>query len=362
MNFKYFRIKDSKFAFILGNRVVDEKRLEKSIRKVGKVLVPIVGVYYGTIKNSGYQVLDAETGELLNSPSDDYFVVLDGQHRTKTSLNLYKEQQELIKNTEDSDSLALRISDSIPANVYDEEDELDNILETIIDCNTSSKTWTSKDFVHSAHVLRNDDKIITFIDSLTTLKFSLSNISRILFFNHKMLTNQMLADYTNGKVELPENNYRKKLELFRLLINKGFSTEFLRKRYMYEAIIKKHNAQKYDEFVKALSLLDVDTVKKIENLCPLDYDNGKIIEIVNNFTNISKCDDNSSNNIDLSEKRFDENIEFLRSLANAKNKKKTAGKAAGARKKSKKGKRAALEDTNNDNLEYKFHYMLENIE
>ena len=361
MIFKKLNIQNSKFAFILGNREVDEKRLEKSILKVGKVLVPIVGVYYGTIKNSDYKVIDAETGELLCSPSDDYFVVLDGQHRTKTMLNLYKEQQELIRNTEGSDSSALRISDSIPANVYDEEDELENILETIIDANTSSKTWTSKDFVHSAHVLKNNDKIITFIDSLTTLKFSLSNISRILFFNHKMLTNQMLADYTNGKVELPENDYRKKLELFRLLINRGFSTEFLRKRYMYEAIIKKHNAQKLDEFVQALSLLDTDTIRTIENLSPLDYDTGKIIEIVNNFTNINKCDnDNSSYNMDLSEKRFDDNIEFLRSMANAK--KKTAGKATGTKIKSQKGKRTALEGIYDDQLEYHLHYMLENIE
>ena len=173
----------------------------------------------------------------------------------------------------------------------------------------------------------------------------------------------MLADYTNGRVELPENNYRKKLELFRMLIDKGFSTEFLRKRYMYEAIIKKHNAQKYDEFVNALSILDSKTVKIIENLMPSDYDNGQIIEIVNKFSKINTFDDDSSScNFDLSEKRFDDNIEFLRSMANAKKKKKTAGKATGARKKSQKGKRTALEGMNNDQLEYHLHYMLENIE
>ena len=98
MKFEKLNLQNAKFAFIVGNREVDEKRLEKSIRKVGKVLVPILGVYYRTIKNSGYKVIDAQTGDQLNNPSDDYFVVMDGQHRTITLLNLFKEQQKHIGN------------------------------------------------------------------------------------------------------------------------------------------------------------------------------------------------------------------------------------------------------------------------
>jgi hypothetical protein len=303
---------NSKFAFVQGNRPVDDKRLEKAIRAAGRVLIPIYGVYYGDIKESKIEVFDALTGELLNTPSDDCFVVLDGQHRTKTSLLIFKQEQEHLSNVDEPDASVTVFTETIPATVLESNDIEGNLQEMIMNINTTSKSWTSKDFVHSAHVLKKDDNIVSLIYWLINLGFSLSNISRILFFDHKALNNQILADYVDGNGGLPECNIKAKLELLRMLLGKGFRMIFLRKRYLYEAIIKKNNAQKYNEFVSALKQLDEDTVNKIECMTAIECDNGDIIKLVENFAKRSNCHhDAACVTFDMSEERFHDNVEFV---------------------------------------------------
>ena len=179
MRTEIMNLANSKFAFVQGNRPVDDKRLEKAIRAAGRVLIPIYGVYYGDIKESGIEVFDALTGELLNTPSDDCFVVLDGQHRTKTSLLTFKH----LSNVDEPDASVTVFTETIPATVLESKDIEGNLQEMIMNINTTSKSWTSKDFAHSAHVLKKDDKIVSLIYWLINLGFSLSNISRILFFD-----------------------------------------------------------------------------------------------------------------------------------------------------------------------------------
>lgn len=314
MRTEFLNLEKTEFAFVKGNRPTDGKRLEKAIRAAGQVLIPIYGVFYGDIKDSGIEIFDALTGELLNTPSDDCFVVLDGQHRTKALLNIFKENQERLSKSEASDASETDFAKTIPATVLGADDIKDvNLLERIMNINTTSKSWTSKDFAYSAHELKKDDVILLLIYWLINLGFSLSNISRILFFDHKALNNQILSDYANGKGELPECNLKSKLELFRMLLILGFDLEFLRKRYLYEAIIKKNNAQKYDEFVNTLCQLDEATVKQIEQLSPVECDNGKIIEIVTRFAkNTDIRRDSTSFSFDLSEERFNENVESIR--------------------------------------------------
>ena len=309
------KLADTKFAFVQGNRAVDEKRLEKAIREVGQVLIPIYGVFYKDIKDSGIEVFDAQTDKLIDTPTDDYFVVLDGQHRTKVSLNLFKKKQEKQGTPEDPEHAVMNFADTIPATVLDKDDvKCVNPLAMIMNINTSSKSWSSKDFAHSAHMLKKNDEIVSVIYWLMELGFSISNISRILFFDHKALNNQRLADYSNGKGELPECNLNSKLELLSMLRKLGFSVNFLRKRYLYEIIIKKNNAQKHEEFVNALSQLDTDTVKQIEQLTPTDFDNGKISEIVARFVK-NNSQNIPSSKFDLSENRLKENLNMLSLMA-----------------------------------------------
>lgn len=315
MRTTFLNLADTKFAFVQGNRTVDEKRLEKAIREAGQVLIPIYGVFYKDIKDSGIEVFDAKTDKLIDTPTDDYFVVLDGQHRTKVSLNLFKEKQEKQGIPEAPEHAVMNFADTIPATVLDKDDvKCVNPLAMIMNINTSSKSWSSKDFAHSAHMLKKNDEIVSVIYWLMELGFSISNISRILFFDHKALNNQRLADYSNGKGELPECNLNSKLELFSMLRKLGFSVKFLRKRYLYEIIIKKNNAQKYEEFVNALSQLDTDTVKQIEQLTPTDFDNGKISEIVARFVK-NNSQNIPSSKFDLSENRLKENLNMLCRIA-----------------------------------------------
>ena len=84
---------NAKIAFINGNRSVNGKRLLESIKEYG-ILRPIDIIPYGEIKNQNITLTDVHTGNVIENPSDDYFVVLDGQHRLSCVLQLFNEHRE----------------------------------------------------------------------------------------------------------------------------------------------------------------------------------------------------------------------------------------------------------------------------
>lgn len=64
-----------KFATIAGNRDVDTKKLMKVIRKDGRVLTPILVVEYQDIQDKGIILFDQRTGQRLEDPSPDCYVI-----------------------------------------------------------------------------------------------------------------------------------------------------------------------------------------------------------------------------------------------------------------------------------------------
>ena len=309
MKIKKLQLETVKFATIDGNRDVDTKRLMKAIRKDGRVLVPIIVVEYQNIRDKDVVLYDMRTKQRLENPSNDYYVILDGQHRSMCALQLYKEMK--------NEGCDVRFTDFIYANVMEDEDiQAQDIVTLIMSINSSATSWKSKDYIKSAYTHNPEDETLIAVKLCTQLGFSISNASRYLCNNHKALNPLVLSRFISNDGELPESNPRKALEIMRMLNGVGFSNNFLRKRYLAEEIVIKRNNDRLDAFLNSLCRLDYATVKKIEGLSPQDCDNHKIRDIILEYENTLSDEKRATCFApDISDKRFNENVEFFKNLA-----------------------------------------------
>ena len=318
---------NAKIAFINGNRSVNGKRLLESIKKYG-ILRPIDIIPYGEIKNQNITLTDVHTGNVIENPSDDYFVVLDGQHRLSCVLQLFNEHRESQVGNCDEGG---RSDDSINSNLYNACD-LKGLhpLTYISIANSTPKCWSANDFIDSAYVRNGNDLIIKTVYTLKSLGFSNSNISRVLFFDHKAMKPSALSDYVDGNNDLGSDMQRERgLEVLRLLVDKGFSMNFLKKRYMMEAIIKSCTSGHLDVFLTEISYISKDVITTIEKvMTPTNYDNGDIKKKIDAcYKQATQGQEIRPFVIDSSEDRFKENLSFFQAMVseitNKKNKSKS---------------------------------------
>lgn len=315
MKFIQLPFANAKIAFIKGNRSVNEKRLLESIRKYG-VLSPIHIIPYGEIKDQNITLVDIQTGKVIENPSDDYLVVLDGQHRTICKLQLFNEHRESqVENCNEDDCS----DNSINANLYNACDLMGlHPLTYISILNSSTKDWSANDFIDSAHVRNGNDVIVKTVFTLKSLGFSNSNIGRVLFFDHKAMKPAALADHVDGNIDLATDMQRERgLEVLRLLVDKGFSVNFLKKRYMMEAIIKSYTSGKFNEFLTKISYVSAEAIINIEKvMTPTSYDNGGIKKAIDAcYKETCQQQDVVPFVINSSEERFMENLTFFQSMA-----------------------------------------------
>jgi hypothetical protein len=298
-------LSEVKFATIDGNRDIAPQRLMKAIRKTGRVLVPILVVRYEDF-DEDVTLYDMRTGQHLEIPEDDYYVIVDGQHRSMCALQLFERNQKG----------AAKFTDYIYANVLEKDDiQEQDIMSIIMEINSTPKCWTSKDYVKSAYKNSPQDETLITLNLCTQLGFSISCASRYICYNHKTLNPQVLSSYISGEGNLPECDPRTALENLRMLYNVGFSIKFLRKRYLADALLKKHNANRLDEFLNSLYHLDSETVKTIENLSPQDYENQKIREVVLGFEDkLDTVKRAEKFNADLSDERFSQNVDYFNKM------------------------------------------------
>ena len=309
MKIKKLQLETVKLATIDGNRDVDTKRLMKVIKKDGRVFVPILVVEYQDIHDKDVVLYDLRTKQRLENPSNDYYVIVDGQHRSMCALQLYEEMKK-----EGSD---VRFTDFIYANVMeDEEIQESDIIARIMDINSTTRCWASKDYVKSAYTRNPKDETLIAVNLCTQLGYSISNTGRYLCNNHKALAPMVLSRFTANEGDLPESNPRKALEILRMLVDTGFCNNFLKKRYLAEEIVIKRNCDCLDAFLNSLFRLDSATVKMIERLPPQDCDFHKIRTIVQEFDKTLSDEERAKCFVpDLSDKRFNENIAFFKKLA-----------------------------------------------
>ena len=148
------------FAFVKGNRPTNAKTVkakETSIKEHGQ-LSPITVAKGEDVLNSGGHLVDLDGYDIPDDQTENYYAVLDGQHRLRAYLNL-----------------GLNLDDLVicePLNV-----EM-SIAALIAEMNICTKTWTGTDYMAApAMMLVNKNEVFEFAMYLRSKGCPLATIS-----------------------------------------------------------------------------------------------------------------------------------------------------------------------------------------
>ena len=148
------------FAFVKGNRPTNAKTVkakETSIKEHGQ-LSPITVAKGEDVLNSGGHLVDLDGNDIPDDQTENYYAVLDGQHRLRDYLNL-----------------GLNLDDLVicePLNV-----EM-SIAALIAEMNICTKTWTGTDYMAApAMMLVNKNEVFEFAMYLRSKGCPLATIS-----------------------------------------------------------------------------------------------------------------------------------------------------------------------------------------
>ena len=251
-------IENTKFAYInLNRKVENNSELTKSIREKG-ILQPITVIRGNELEDSIYTHSNGKCEEIPNEEKREYFVILDGQHRIHSLMKILKEGniKENIK--------------QIPIIIKTKE-EVGDINDYIISINSTAKNWKNSDYIKNANIRKNNDSLIKTIGAFNDMKFSISTISRYICLGSKYITKETLTEYLNGKSEIKYADYERAIRLYLFLRGKGFSSQFLKKRYLINYLRRIENINNLNH-----NNIEDNIIKIIDE----DYD-----EAVNNAEN-----------------------------------------------------------------------------
>jgi len=178
-----------KIAFVKNNRPVNSKKVDGFIaliaaNKYDKAF-PIIVMEASKLIEAGYTVTDINGKELTKEEAKDYFVILDGQHRSTAFAKLIAtgEYQNLIPNVHVRD--------------------IENVGEYLVDINNVGNSWDKR------------DKLV--VASLTTKDELFQNVAELL--NEGFNPSTAMLIYT-GK-SLPDKQVNKALKGEKIIFPKG---------------------------------------------------------------------------------------------------------------------------------------------
>ena len=138
---------NKRIALVKNNRPVDRKKVDQFMAlfanydKYEKVY-PIIVTRTLPLIDAGYTVTDVNGKEISKNESHNYFVVLDGQHRTIALMQLA--------------STGKAIYATIP-NVHLKEINAENVGEYLVDINNVGTSWIAKDKMIVAALTKKDE-------------------------------------------------------------------------------------------------------------------------------------------------------------------------------------------------------------
>lgn len=278
------------FAFVNVNRSVANQQLKKNIREHGRVLMPILVISANDIDPNGYSFIDPKSGNEYSSLSKDTLIVLDGQHRLKSVLDINDEEkskyskakqqhEKWCKNKEGEEPSIYEphYIENIPCLRLTNEQVGDSINKFIITINSTMKNWKDGDYIANASKLHDGNELIDAVKFFSDLKFPISTISRYICFNQSTLKAAELNAYAEGSKIIEVANARRGRDIYEQLKKVGFCNRFLRKRYIIEEIIsaKSLSDNAFTQCMERISNLTPEEVRQIEQFTSDDFLNGK---------------------------------------------------------------------------------------
>lgn len=243
------------FAFVKGNRAINAKTVkakEKSIKEYGQ-LSPITVVKGEDVYLMDGHLVDLAGNDIPDNQTENYYAVLDGQHRLVAYLNLKMNLDDLV------------ICE--PLNV-----EM-SIAALIAEMNICTTSWKGTDYMAApAMTLGVENKVFEFAMHLRSKGCPLATISLWCTGANSLKPKDLVACVKNK--ELPKafvetGWYERSVRWYEAAQGK-FPDEFLSKKYLITHLSKKfsHAADPTAftvQMVEQINLLSAEQVKEIMN-------------------------------------------------------------------------------------------------
>lgn len=214
-----------KIAFVKNNRPVNSKKVDGFIALIAankyEKAFPIIVVEATKLIEAGYTITDIKGKELTKEEAADYFVILDGQHRSTAFAKL---------------KATGKYTEAIP-NVYVRE--VENVGEYLVDINNVGSSWDRKDRLVVAS-LTTQSKLFQNVAELLNDGFNSS--TAILIYTGKNLSDRQVNRALKGEeIMLPkgaEINIERGNRFINLCKAAKMDVSFITKRYFIKGFNK----------------------------------------------------------------------------------------------------------------------------
>lgn len=241
-----------KIAYVKHNRPIDEARVNNFATLIGKgrydKAYPIIVADTKKLMEIGYEVYDMKGNKLTLETAEEYYVILDGQHRSKAFAKL----------------IAAGKDCAIP-NVHIRN--VENIGEYLTEINNTGKSWTTKDKLSVAALTANSHKeLFAAISTLIDKGFSPSTATLIL--TKKKFSEALIQKVLKGEeIDLPKGateDIKRGMKFVSLCEEANLNISIITKRYFidgfnsYSIIKSDDDAFRALEAIRNLRLKDED--------------------------------------------------------------------------------------------------------
>lgn len=247
-----------KIAFVKNNRPIDSKKVDKFIHIIStdkyEKAYPIIVIDAKFLIELDYTVYDMKGKELSLEEAENYFVILDGQHRGTAFAKL----------------IAVGENYEIP-NVHVRN--VENVGEYLVDINGTGTSWSSKDrLVVAALTTEEHKELFTNIAALINEGFNPSTSA--IIYTGKKLSKRLIDTALKGEnITLPKDanvNIQRGDRFITLCKAANISVTFITKRYFIDGFnchaesIGEEEAFKALEAMQNLQLTD-EKLKEIKD-------------------------------------------------------------------------------------------------
>lgn len=232
-----------KIAYVKHNRPIDEARVNNFATLIGKgrydKAFPIIVADAKTLMEMGYEVYDMKGNKLTLEDAEEYYVILDGQHRSKAFAKL----------------IAAGKDCAIP-NVHIRN--VENIGEYLTEINNTGKSWTTKDKLSVAALTANSHKeLFAAISTLIGKGFSPSTATLIL--TRKKFSDALIQKVLKGEdIKLPkgaEEDIERGMSFVSLCEQAHLNLSIITKRYFIDGFNSYSKSTSEDDAFKALEAI-----------------------------------------------------------------------------------------------------------
>jgi hypothetical protein len=234
-----------KVAFIKGNRETSRKNIkqkEESFDRFETNIIPLMYVSGNKAIEDGCSLIDLDTKEEIVDDAANYIAIIDGQHRYTAA-----KQKEL-------DHSKLYLFES-----YCDK----NTKELLAAANTDTCTWNTANYANAAQLFNPSNQLAKFINKLAELKYPISTIGLILYFDKGKLTRSNLSKLMHGE-NITGGYNLDRANSFLQSARKKFDDKFIAKRYLISVVITLSAGDRtYKDVCSAIEKISEDDVNKI---------------------------------------------------------------------------------------------------